>query len=73
MDYFLGQHQRQHCEAMRISDWKSFQDATGQVSFPSGQRHGTVVHIDEETARSLWSQSPYNENSDRICAKIQEA
>ena len=33
----------------------------------------TVVHIDEETARSLWSQSPYNENSDRICAKIQEA
>jgi hypothetical protein len=34
MDYFLGQHQRQHCEAMRTSDWKSFQDATDQVSFP---------------------------------------
>jgi hypothetical protein len=39
--------------AMRTRDWKTFEDMSKQVSFPADHRHGTVVRIDEKTARAL--------------------
>jgi hypothetical protein len=39
--------------AMRTTDWKQFEDVSSQVSFPADHRHGTVVRISAESARSL--------------------
>jgi hypothetical protein len=38
---------------MRTTDWKTFEDVTGQVSFPADHRHGTVVKISAGLARKL--------------------
>jgi hypothetical protein len=39
--------------AVRTGDWRSFEDMSGQVAFPSGHRHGTVVRISAEIAKTL--------------------
>lgn len=42
-----------HYAAVRTRDWKSFEDMSGQVTFPADHRHGTVVRIPEATAKAL--------------------
>ncbi len=37
--------------AIRTKDWKTFHDVSGQVHFPEGHRHGTVVKITAQEAR----------------------
>ncbi len=51
--YFDHYTKPQHYGAMRTRDWKTFKDMTAQVSFPAGQRHGTVVRISEALAQKL--------------------
>jgi hypothetical protein len=51
--YFDHYQKPQHYGAMRTRDWKTFEDMTSQVSFPAGQRHGTVVNIAEAMALRL--------------------
>ncbi len=51
--YFDHYTEPRHYGAMRTSDWKNFEDMTSQVSFPADHRHGTVVTISAEVARSL--------------------
>ena len=43
--YFDHYAKPQHYGAVRTKDWKNFEDVTGQMEFPAGQRHGTVVKI----------------------------
>jgi hypothetical protein len=51
--YFDHYAKPQHYGAVRTTDWKKFEDMTGQVSFPDDHRHGTVVKISETLARGL--------------------
>jgi hypothetical protein len=51
--YFDHYRDPKHYGAMRTGDWKEFEDMTAKVSFPAGQRHGTVVKIAEEMAMKL--------------------
>ena len=39
--------------AMRTRDWKQFEDVSQSVRFPADHRHGTVVAISEQMAKSL--------------------
>jgi len=39
--------------AVRTRDWRSFEDMSGQVAFPAGHRHGTVVRISAQMAARL--------------------
>lgn len=55
--YFDHYRAPQHYGALKTTDWKTFEDETEKVSFPSGQRHGTVAIIGEEVARTLQSQN----------------
>jgi hypothetical protein len=55
--YFDHYAKPQHYGAMRTTDWKTFQDATGEVTFPAGQRHGTVVKIPDSLAKTLREQN----------------
>jgi len=43
--YFDHYAKPQHYGAGRTKDWKNFEHVTGQMEFPAGQRHGTVVKI----------------------------
>ncbi len=43
----------QHYGALTAKDWKTFTDATPQLAFPAGSRHGTVVRIPEAIAKTL--------------------
>jgi hypothetical protein len=47
----------QHYGGVRTSDWKKFDDVTADVTFPVGQRHGTVLKISGTTADLLRRQS----------------
>ena len=49
-DHYSNPH---HYGAMRTTDWKTFEDMTGQVSFPADHRHGTVVEIPESCRANL--------------------
>ncbi len=40
-----------HYGAVRTRDWKKFEDMSGQVAFPAGHRHGTVVRTSAKTPR----------------------
>lgn len=51
--YFDHYAKPQQYGAMRTTDWKNFEDMTGQVSFPEDHRHGTVVAISGKVARQL--------------------
>jgi hypothetical protein len=51
--YFDHYQKPQHYGAVRTRDWKTFEDVTDQVTFPPGQRHGTIVAIPEATALKL--------------------
>ncbi len=51
--YFDHDTQARRYGAMRTTDWKHFEDMTGQVSFPADHRHGTVVAIPEALAHKL--------------------
>ena len=51
--YFDHYTQPRRYGAMRTTDWKHFEDMTGQVSFPADHRHGTVVAIPEALAHKL--------------------
>jgi len=51
--YYDAYRKPQHYGAMKTSDWQHFEDVTEQVQFPADHRHGTVVTIDEATARKL--------------------
>ena len=51
--YFDHYAEPQHYGALRTKDWKTFEDVTGQVTFPAGHRHGSVVAIPGELARRL--------------------
>jgi hypothetical protein len=51
--YFDHYRQPQHYGALKTADWRNFEDVTDKVSFPPGQRHGTVVTIDEKLAQIL--------------------
>ncbi len=51
--YFDHYAKPQHYGAVRTRDWKSFEDVTGEMRFPPGQRHGTGVRISEELAKLL--------------------
>ena len=51
--YFDHYSTPRHYGAMRTTDWKTFEDMTSQVNFPSDHRHGTVVKIPESLARRL--------------------
>jgi hypothetical protein len=51
--YFDHYAKPQHYGAMATRDWKTFTDVTEQLSFPNGQRHGTIVKISDETAKTL--------------------
>ena len=51
--YFDHYAKPQHYGAMTTRDWKTFTDVTEQLSFPNGQRHGTIVKISDETAKKL--------------------
>jgi hypothetical protein len=51
--YFDHYSKPQYYGAMRTADWKKFEDMSGQVSFPEGHRHGTVLKISEQLARQL--------------------
>ena len=51
--YFDHYTAPRHYGAMRTTDWKNFEDMTPQVSFPADHRHGTVVGISAELARTL--------------------
>ena len=50
--------EQHHYGAMHTTDWKTFEDVTSQVSFPADHRHGTVVKIPAELARSLQQRPP---------------
>jgi hypothetical protein len=51
--YFDHYTKPQHYGAMTTRNWKSFTDVTSGISFPEGQRHGTVVKIPAGVARKL--------------------
>jgi hypothetical protein len=51
--YFDHYLDPQHYGAVRTRDWKSFEDMTGEISFPKGQRHGTVVSVPGGVAEKL--------------------
>lgn len=51
--YFDHYRSPQRYGAIKTRDWKTFEDETEKVSFPSGQRHGTAVVISEELAETL--------------------
>lgn len=51
--YFDHYQKPQHYEAMKTKDWKTFEDVTGLVHFPDGQRHGTAVQIPDALAAKL--------------------
>jgi hypothetical protein len=51
--YFDHYRTPQHYGALKTADWKSFEDESEKLSFPSGQRHGTAVAISEELAQAL--------------------
>jgi hypothetical protein len=51
--YFDHYAKPQHYRSVRTKDWKSFEDVTEQMTFPAGQRHGTVVRIPEEAAKQI--------------------
>ncbi len=51
--YFDHYQKPQHYEAMKTKDWKTFEDVTGEVHFPAGQRHGTAVQIPDALAKTL--------------------
>jgi hypothetical protein len=53
--YFDHYARPQHYGAVRTRDWKTFEDMTDLVIFPGDHRHGTVVKIDQATARRLRS------------------
>jgi hypothetical protein len=51
---YLDHYQKpQHYGAVRTRDWKTFEGITAEVTFPVGQRHGTVVKIPEAVAMRL--------------------
>ena len=41
--YFDHYTKPQHYGALRTRDWIHFEDVTGSIQFPTGQRHGTVA------------------------------
>jgi hypothetical protein len=43
--------------AVLTRDWKSFEAMSGQVTFPTDHKHGTVVRISAETAKKLQAES----------------
>ena len=51
--YFDHYREPQGVGAVRTADWKSFEDIAGQLTFPAGHRHGTVVRIPEALAETL--------------------
>ena len=51
--YFDHYGKPQHYTGVRTRDWKQFENLTGEVQFPAGQRHGTVVRITPEIAKKL--------------------
>jgi beta-xylosidase len=51
--YFDHYQKPQHYGAMRSRDLKTWEDVTAQMSFPAGQRHGTVIRITEDEAMRL--------------------
>jgi hypothetical protein len=55
--YFDHYGRPQHYGGVRSSDWKKFEDVTGEVNFPAGQRHGTALKISEQMAERLRRQN----------------
>lgn len=51
--YFDHYGKPQHYGAYFTRDWKRFEDVTGQLSFPPGHRHGTVVPLTRKEASRL--------------------
>jgi hypothetical protein len=51
--YFDHYSKPQHYGGVRTRNWKTFEDITGQVSFPVGHRHGTVVKLSAQEAATL--------------------
>lgn len=51
--YFDHYAKPRHYGAVRTSDWKTFEDVTGEVSFPEDHRHGTAVRIPSGLAERL--------------------
>lgn len=51
--YFDHYTRPQHYGALRTTDWKHFEDVSGQLQFPADHRHGTVVKISEAEAAKL--------------------
>lgn len=51
--YFDHYSRPQHYGAVRSRDLKHWEDVTAKMSFPPGQRHGTVVRISETEAQRL--------------------
>jgi hypothetical protein len=56
--YFDHYGRPQFYGAMRTTDWKKFEDMSGQVHFPEGHRHGTVVKIGADVAKRLQDAHP---------------
>ena len=51
--YFDHYSRPQYYGAMRSKDLKTWEDVTSQMTFPAGQRHGTVIRIPEKEAARL--------------------
>jgi hypothetical protein len=51
--YFDHYGRPRHYGAVRTRDRRSFEDASGDITFPANNRHGTVVRISDDLARRL--------------------
>ncbi len=56
--YFDHYQRPQHYGAMRSTDLKTWEDVTAKMTFPAGQRHGTVVRISANEAKLLRGYRP---------------
>ncbi len=56
--YFDHYARPQHYGAMRSRDLKTWEDVTAEMTFPPGQRHGTVIAISDQQAEVLRKAEP---------------
>jgi len=57
--YFDCYHDKpQHFGAMRTRDFKTWEDITSQMTFPTGLRHGTVIAVPGEIFAALQTATP---------------